>query len=311
MISTVIFGILTLIATSIYNFLSGKRLLLDIYHQFRLSGSDIRILDQRCFESHEKSDFFISLTSLPSRIGFIDLTIKSLLLQALPPKEIRIYLPAYSDRENKSYEIPEFLKGLKCVKIITVEKDWGPSTKFIPALQASSAEEKILVTDDDCCYPKTYLEDFQNWSAKIPDQILTGSGWNVPSDLIDRPTTLKSNVLRIAPTPLPGSRTNIPLKIDILQGYAGYLICKKWMSMNDLLDYSSAPPASRFVDDVWISAHTQVQKNIIPLRRFCYVPWGRQKHYKKTSLARINTNQDHGKRNNTILLKYFAERWRR
>ncbi len=308
--SIILLFLVPFIAVKAYNFLSGKRLLLDLIHLYLLQKKDIQKLDSECSTKFPKSDFIVSMTSLPSRIGKTDLTIKSLLWQKLPAKEIRIYLPKFSEREQLTYEIPTFLRNLKCVQIIWVEKDWGPATKFIPALLEFDETQRILVVDDDNCYPPTYLSDFHKWSDKVPNQILTGSGWKAPADLIDRPTTLLSNIFRIPPTPLPGTRTRQPLKTDIIQGYAGYLISHKWLDMDNIRDYSKAPQASRFVDDVWISAHAIVPKYIIPLRRFCYVPWFRKDFYKSTSLARINTHEDHDKRNNSTLLAFFANRWK-
>ena len=54
---------------------------------------------------------YVSLTTLPSRIGRIRDTIESLLSQTLIPDKIFISIPDRSVRENRGYVLPDWLQG--------------------------------------------------------------------------------------------------------------------------------------------------------------------------------------------------------
>jgi len=78
-----------------------------------------------------------------------------------------------------------------------------------------------------------------------------------------------------------------------------------------LKDYSNVPKAVRFVDDVWVSAHSRVQKYVFPAKRFCFTLFWKEAFFKSTSLAKINNwgRDDYAKRNNSIAIKHFADKW--
>jgi hypothetical protein len=234
-----------------------------------------------------------------------------LLAQSRSPQGIIIYIPKYSVREQTAYLIPKELVKLKSLKVVEVSKDWGPATKFIPAILSQAKDQKTLVVDDDNIYPSSMLKDFYDYSLRHVDCILATSGWCVPSDLVDRPTTLWSNIRKIPPTPVTGRRVSGLFKTDIIQGYSGYLIKPDFFDLNAVCDYSGAPEAARFVDDVWISAQSKVEKYILPCRRFCYSVFWKKKLYKGSSLAKINNwgRENYRLRNNSIMIKYFEHRW--
>src|SRR6266705_4215831 len=72
-----------------------------------------------------------SLSTVPERIGNLGPTIRSLLKQTRPPDEIVLAIPEFSVREQRSYEVPEYVSRLPRVRIIYCRRDWGPATKFI------------------------------------------------------------------------------------------------------------------------------------------------------------------------------------
>lgn len=268
-------------------------------------------LDEKWNESKDRSNIIISLTTIPVRIEHIENTIKSILYQKRLPKKILLNIPYKSFRGGEEYIIPAWLQNLKSLDIVRVEEDFGPATKFIPSLESQEKDQPILVLDDDHLYPKNYIQEFEEAELKYPDYLVTACGWQVPEDLVDRPTTLKGNIYQIPPTPLMCTRIKEIRKIDIVQGYAGYLIKPSFFDINKLKDYSQAPEELRYVDDVWISAHSLVQKFIIPMKRFCYNPNSTRKFYKSTSLAKISNkgklrNED---RHNSIGIRFFKGRW--
>lgn len=216
-----------------------------------------------------------------------------------------------SFRDGKEYIIPEWMKNLQSVEIIRTKIDYGPATKFIPTLERVDENQNILVLDDDHVYPKSYVEEFEKNAEKYPDFLLTASGWRVPKDLIDRPTSFISNVLKTPPTPVKGTRIRKLYPTDIVQGYAGYLIKPQFFDLDQLRDYSKAPEIVKYVDDVWLSAHSKVPKFVFPMKRYCYSPMTSRKFFKSTSLSMINnrSKENYEDRHNSIAIKYFKDRW--
>ncbi|WP_421773373.1 hypothetical protein [Gracilimonas sp.] len=310
-ISILIILLFVLLSVLTYNYLSGKNLIKDLIHFIKLNSRSLKQWDQFHSDISKSSDIVISFTTIPERIDKLDLTLKSLLYQNIQPASINIYIPYQSFRNNKPYRIPPILNELKNIQIHRVDVDYGPATKFIHALNSFPEEQQVLVVDDDNIYPPNYVEQFEEASRRYPDKILSASGWRVPDDLIDKPTTLKSNVFKLPPTPIPGTRIKKNYPVDIIQGYSGYLLKPVFFNLEELQDYSLTPEALRFVDDVWISAHAKVPKIVFPMKRFCYTPFLKKHDFSSSSLAKINnwnkpSNED---RNNTIGIKLFEERW--
>jgi hypothetical protein len=169
----------------------------------------------------------------------------------------------------------------------------------------------ILVVDDDRIYPPRLIETLEAAAQGAPDSAVGLGGWIVPSDLIDRPTTLYSNIFQRPPAPLRSVRIARPIAVDVLQGVAGYLVRPRFFDLARVMDYSDAPEAAFFVDDVWIGAHCLAPKFVMPSRRTNFPPKRRAAFYKRSSLGWINRGG--GKvenRNNTIMLKHFAAVWK-
>ncbi|WP_421763412.1 hypothetical protein [Ekhidna sp.] len=295
----------------LHDYLSGKSYYKDLLDHQRLKRLSLKELDTKWEQAKEKSDIIVSLTTIPERIDFLELTLKSLLYQKRLPKKIILNIPHQSFRTKKEYSQPNWLIDLKGVEVNRVEIDYGPATKFIPTLEACSDNQLILVVDDDHIYPANYIEEFEQASEKYPDYILAGSGWRVPADLVDRDTTLKMNLFNIPPSPEKGTRLKKIKKTDIIQGYGGYLIKPAFFDLESLKNFPETPSQLRFVDDVWISAHALVDKYIIPLKRFCFsTPWIR-KLSKESSLSTINNKgkEKDEDRHNSIAIKYFKDKW--
>lgn len=292
-----------------YNFMQGETLLRDLIDEWRLERIDIRTLDAAWSANRNRSDCIVSLTTLPSRLPYIASTLKSLMRQDRAPAKIRLNAPYFSKREGKAYDMPAWLSDLRSVEIVRCE-DFGPATKLIPSVSALPADQKIVVVDDDRIYPRNMIADFDAAAGRSPDAAFCLGGWVVPHDLIDRQTTIRSSALMLPPAPLHALRLRRPRPIDILQGMAGFLVRPRFFDLGALTDYSRAPPAAFFVDDVWISAHCNAPKYIIPARRAGHVAHRRSKFYRQTSLGRINGGDgDPNNRNNTILLRHFAGKW--
>jgi hypothetical protein len=301
-------GIVVAAAVAAHDFLHGQRLIPDLWEEWRIARADLAALDRANLARADRSDIIVSLTTIPSRLLHIDDTLKSLLRQTRPPAEIRLYVPTFSARENRAYEIPERLRRLACVTIHTCS-DLGPATKFIPALTSLPPDQPVLAVDDDRIYPPNLVADLEAAARARPDAAYGFSGWIAPRDLIDKPTTVIANLLERPPVPIYAQRQRRPRPVDVLQGTGGYLIRPGFFALDRLVDYSAAPAAARSVDDVWMSAHCKVDKFVIPARRSNFQARRRMAIYKRTSLGRVNRGKRNEERKNSIMLRYFADRW--
>lgn len=296
-----------LLAVKAVNFFEGEDVLRDLRDEFLLARMDLAELDRAAAHA-PRSSAIVCLTTIPSRLPYIDDTLKSLLRQTLLPREIWLHAPAFSKRENRPYEVPAHLRGLQSVRIRDCD-DWGPATKFIPALTGLPPDQLLIVLDDDRIYPPNLVRDLDAAAHALPDAAHGLSGWTVPDDLVDRPTTVVANLLQRPPAPVRATRLAAARRVDVLQGVSGYAVRPRFFDLASLTDYTRAPPEALTVDDVWMSAHCRVPKFVVPARRSSFQPWRRRTLYKKTSLGWVNRGRTDEERRNSILLRHFRDAW--
>ena len=300
--------VIFLLSLKAYDFLEGRNLLKDLWAEYRLSRLTLRQCDEFCNRNQSESDIILCLTTIPSRLPFIEMTLKSLLMQSRSPKLIRLHLPNYSVREKCAYELPEIFHSLHSLEIVRCE-DYGPATKLLPALVDCDKYQKLLIVDDDMLYPKGMVNHFHHVSKNHEDIAIGNSGWIVPDDLICHFVTLRKNIKQLPPMPYKTTRIKKRVAIDILQGYSGYLVQPRFFDGTKIKQYDQAPEAAYYVDDVWISAHCQVPKYVYPFERFCFHPKLLKKYFVRSSLAKFNRGEDPEERNNTYMIRYFKDRW--
>jgi hypothetical protein len=168
----------------------------------------------------------------------------------------------------------------------------------------------IIVVDDDRIYPANLVADLMAASVRDPHAAFCMSGWVVPGDLIDRPTTVWSNLRMLPPAPIRARRLSTPVEVDIMQGLSAYVVRPSFFDVAAITDYDHAPKEAFFVDDVWISAHCRAARFVIPARRANYQPKLHRSFYRRTSLGRINRGPGpDGQRNNSIVIRHFAHAW--
>jgi hypothetical protein len=295
----------------VFEHFAGEHPLADLIYDLWLRRQDLDALDRACAENPRVADVVVTLTTLPSRIDRIEPTLKSLLRQTVRPKAIRLNVPATSRREGTAYRVPEWLRRLRSITIVRVD-DYGPATKLIPALQDSPADQRLLVVDDDRIYQPYLIEQMMRNAGQHPDVAITSSGWDAPADLTDRPTTLMATLRGRAPAPLKCTRVRGVRVVDILQGLGGYLVRPSFFDRQAIADYTGAPDAAFFVDDVWISAHCRVPKVIVSGRRTNFASVFDERFFKRSGVSLVNRGAGTpDSRNNTIMLRHFADRWRR
>lgn len=298
------------LAVAIFDFVEGKTLVHDLLDERAIARADLAEMDRAWAANPDRSDIVFSLTSIPSRLQYIDGTLKTLMRQSRAPAEIRLNVPKWSKREQASYEVPERLRKLQSVKIVECE-DYGPATKLIPSVLKLEPDQRILVVDDDRYYPKNLLADLERASEKEPDSAFGFCGWIVPADLVHRPANAYTILFIKPPAPILARRIRRKRAIDILRGVSGYLVRPRFFDSAALTDYSGAPEAAFFVDDVWTSAQCHAPKFVVPAKRSNYAPRRNRSFYHRTSLGWINSSGDAVEhRNNSIVVQHFAEVWR-
>ncbi|MBI3926768.1 MAG: hypothetical protein HY319_14605 [Armatimonadetes bacterium] len=291
-----------------FDYLSGESTLQDLRDQVHLLSRSLVEWDRLAAAHPERSDLTVCLTSTPSRLPRIGPTLKSLLWQSPPPRRIRLHMPEYCLREDRTYRIPPVFEGLGLLELVQCP-DHGPATKLLPALRDLGPTEPLVIVDDDKLFPIGFLADLSRWSRVYPDAALGFGGKVVPRDLSDRRTTLWSNLRMAAPTPVLSVRIRQPRPVDVLMGTSGYLVRPGYFGP-EIFDYSGAPKAARYVDDVWISAHCRVPKYVVPSRRYCFKWWPDRRFFRATSLGFLNnTGKAPEERHNSIVFRHFADRW--
>jgi hypothetical protein len=303
-------AVLALCVVLAYERFAGENPILDTLYDLWLRRCDLAALDRASMTRANRADVIVTLTTLPGRIDRIGLTLKSLLRQRVSPAAIQINVPHTSRREHGAYRIPAWLLELDSVRIARCE-DFGPATKLIPTLFTAHPEQRLLVVDDDRVYQPWFIEQMMACAEAHPDAAIAGSGWDAPSDLTDRPSTLVSTLLGRPPVPIKCTRVRGVRDVDVMQGLSGYLVKAKFFDRATLTDYTHAPDAAFFVDDVWISAHCRARKLVAGGRRTNFPSPFDAGFFRRSSLGLINRGDGtNASRNNTIMLRHFAGRWR-
>jgi hypothetical protein len=294
----------------VYEHFAGENPLTDTIYDIRLRYSDLAALDRASIGNPHRADVIVTLTTLPSRIDRIGPTLKSLLRQTVSPIAIRLNVPRSSRREGTPYTIPDWLRSLRSVRIERCA-DFGPSTKLIPALLDAGPHQRLLVVDDDRVYHPYFIEQMVALANANPGVAIAGSGWDAPPDLTDRPTTLAATILGRPPAPIKCTRVRDRQEVDVMQGLSGYLVEPEFFDRAAVTDYTQAPDAAFFVDDVWISAHCRAPKVVCRGRRTNFPSALDARFFKRSSVALVNRGTGPlASRNNTIMLRHFAGRWR-
>ena len=203
--------------------------------------------------------FIVSLSTLPDRIENLRPTLDCLLAQTRVPDEIVLAIPAQSIRQQRPYIFPDWLATVPKLRILHSERDWGPATKFIPAIQeeraAGRAETLIMVVDDDRIYPRDAIDCYLHFSERLPDAALCFRGAAMPGSRDWHDAKM-----------IHGNRLRAPKRVAVITGCGSYLLKPRFFDER-LWDYSAAPSAAFFMDDIWISgslARQGIERFVVP-----------------------------------------------
>lgn len=184
----------------------------------------------------------ISLTSIPPRFPELGPVLESLLNQTVPARVV-LQIPRSYARFPGTFKLPALPEG---VTVHPTQRDYGPATKLLGALEAG-IEGDVVICDDDCLYAPDWAE--QLFEARSAGGAVSAHPYSV------------RRLRRVAQPPFD----------LIAQGFAGLLLDTRRLGP----DILKPPPEAFGVDDIWISAHLALQRVPVlaaPSARACVTP---------------------------------------
>ncbi len=258
-------------------------------------------------DNPEKRKVVISLTTIPKRINKLKPTLCSILDQTRRVDEICINVP-YTTLKGDIYNIPDWLKRLKNVRIKRCDKDWGPSTKLIPTLIREDHKTIIIVVDDDVIYGSKTVENHVQvfYQRNCKDAIISfGSKIN------------KSLHIEGTEGFIPPPHMNFKSSgySHVVYGHHSFLVTPEMFTKTKdgtfnnhrIFEYNRAPKECLWVDDIWFSGW--LLYNNIKIWSTGFV----NGTIAISSLTTSNTpslchNKNNNNRNNNICIKWFHQR---
>src|SRR5437867_844626 len=239
-----------------------------------------------------------ALSTVPDRIDNLRPTIRSLLNQTRPPDEIVLAIPEFSIREKRPYVVPEYLLRLPRVRILHCVQDWGPATKFIPAVREELAARResslIMVVDDDRIYPRNALETYLYYSKQLPDAALCFRGAAMPRSLDWRDARM-----------IRASELREPKPAAVITGCGSYFIQPRFFD-ESLWDYSKAPDGAFYMDDIWISGWLSrggVKRYVVPASAMM------RSVFRQRRTLSLHDVPDGRQYNNNETIAFFGDAW--
>ena len=180
----------------------------------------------------------LSFSTIPSRVQYLSNIIDCLQKQTYPVDQIYLNLPYTSRREQKLYPpLPNL--NLSNVKVVRCA-DYGPITKLYPVLTLEKDPSTIIITvDDDVQYNLNRVETLVKWCLKYPNAAIGGGGF-----IVGNWYNFFGNIIS------PKDITSV----SVIEGNSACAYRRGFFN-NDLIDYTGAPSASFYHDDVWISGY--------------------------------------------------------
>jgi len=209
----------------------------------------------------------VTLTTIPSRIPYIQTTIDSILNQSLSPSKVELYIPReYTQRSLGKIDDKYLPTGCE---VIYCDKDYGPATKILPALQRYTDKDvTIIYCDDDRLYEKNWIKRLVSQSKNYPNDCITDEGVDIGWYLFKEwhsKNRFRYRFFRILSLGIWRPKRSLHSKPDNLtdtaEGYGGNLIRPHFFP-HEVFDI---PDVFWAVDDIWLSG--MMTKNGIKIRR--------------------------------------------
>lgn len=209
----------------------------------------------------------ITLTSIPPRFPHIAETLRSLLAQNAKIDAIELWIPKKYQRFNFDHvkDIPHVPEG---VTIRFADKDMGPATKILPAVQAYAGHNlNLIFCDDDKVYDPDWAVRLLNASIVHADCCIVEEGGdlkhnsthNWSGDEQPRAQRIKKSfayrLKRGLSFGLWKPRKNVTSGyVDILEGWGGVLVQPKLFTEGSY----DIHPDLWMIDDIWLSGQLKI-----------------------------------------------------
>ncbi|MEH6680950.1 MAG: hypothetical protein V7724_10410 [Sediminicola sp.] len=242
-------------------------------------------------EGHGPLPVIVSLTTIPSRLHLVHLTIRSILSQKKKPKKTVLWIP-----EPLKSQLPKSLTTLECDLFeICTSPLHCPHKKLLHTLQAYP-EANIVTVDDDLMYEPLWLETLYAQHLKYPKSIIANQSRFISHDA--------DNVL-LPYHQWPSHNSAGLTSARILPvGAAGVFYPQDSLSPT-VFDVALFMQLAPKADDLWFKAMsllkgtTSVQADIVPKQPLPIM--GSQ----KVSLKKQNIGQDLNRQQWLALSEYF------
>jgi hypothetical protein len=204
-------------------------------------------------------EYVACLTTIPSRIRFVHLTLNSLLSQTRAFDRIYLCIPTMSVRFQCAYEIPESLASRTDITILRCT-DYGPATKVLGLLEAALPDigpsTRIFYCDDDRIYDTDRSTIFYEASLVHPDSMICQATTPYWKFFVDGNPGYEHNSRGLFPA---GKHLIQDGYVDIAEGFGGVVVQPRFFEK----DVFVIPPEYRVVDDIWVSGHIGKQSRTI------------------------------------------------
>lgn len=220
----------------------------------------------------------VCLSTIPSRVQYLPLTVKSLLEQTVKPDRIHIFIPRWSNKEQCVY--PPLDEYNEYVNL--VESDEGPITKLYPVLQMypdagpDDLNMVVINVDDDTVYNERTIESLVAAHIRSDNQkdVVALSGW-----IMNGWTNVR----------FPSDRVRVDW------GEATNAILYPMITLRNIQDSAllafELMPEARGCDDIWIAAwiqHSTPDCSVYAVPLLCEDLMNRAQHA-KTPAVHINS----------------------
>ena len=193
------------------------------------------------------SKVIVSLTTHPTRIKTVWITIASLLSQTYKPAKVLLYLSneQFSSGFN---DLPKNLLRLqkRGLDIVLVDEDLKPHKKYFYSFK-DYKDKLVITTDDDIFYPENMIEELVRASEKYPDAVICSRSHRI--QLVD-----SDGNKQFAPySTWNNNTTQEPEMLTLAVGCNGILY-RPGLFDDELFNLEMIKETSLYTDDLWLKA---------------------------------------------------------
>ena len=239
----------------------------------------------------------VSLTSMPSRMDKVYITIETLLRQTFKPNRIQLWLCRDEMSENN---LPDSLlrQQERGLEICWIDVSMRAYNKLIPALE-NNRNSIIVTADDDIIYPSWWLKKlYESWQEN-PTHIVCYRAKNM----------IKIDSEKLAPYAKWANTPGKAPTLDIFPTGVGGVLYPPKLLADEVFNKEAFTELSPMNDDIWFKAMsmlkgTMCRRVFLENRKWRSVP-GTQ----VSSLSKHNNQGTPGKRPNDIQLDNVFKRY--